>query len=50
MDIRHTVNDFCSSMARMNTTNPVQTAQRTEVGRMSGSDSIDKCGDARREK
>ena len=50
MDLRHTVNDSCSSMARMNTANPVQTLQRIEVGEMSGSDSNDSCGEVRREK
>ena len=50
MNLRHTANDFCSSMARMNTANPAQTPQRMEVGKMGGSDSNDSCGDARREK
>ena len=50
MALRHTVNDFCSSMARMNAANPAQTLQRIEVGKMGGSDSNDSCGDAQHEK
>ena len=34
----------------MNAANPVHMLQRMEVGKMSGSDSNDSCGDARREK
>ena len=37
-------------MTRMNTENPVQTLQRMEVGKMSGGDNNDSCGEARREK
>ena len=50
MVLRDTVNDFCSSMARMNTANPEQTPQIMEVDNMGGSDSNDSYEDARREK